>query len=56
MKKILVTKKFDGNGRSVRRSRPVEQDIVAVYESGRVRTSSGDTWDVKRTSKGLEAV
>lgn len=54
--KLRITQKYDGNGRRMRRARPIFQDIVRVYESGRVRTSSGDTWGVRRTSKGLEAV
>lgn len=43
-----------GGGVKIVSGKPIMQKITHVYTDGRVRTITGDTWDVRRVESGLE--
>ena len=49
MQKVLVRHRVD-NGRVVFSSKRIIQDVVHKYISGKIRTSSGDVWNVQEVS------
>lgn len=51
MKKILVTKQSNGNGRLDSTHKQKIYGIRAFYKDGRVLTTSGDVWAIKPYSK-----
>lgn len=54
---LRVLEKYDGNGRLVRRAKPILQRIK-YFHPGRTRvtTITGDVWDVRKTDKGYVAI